>query len=117
MESAFVDDSSLFWPQFCDSPLYFALLSPENSAVETSSDPTASSASQSGLSTLCPISPSAPERRGRWEASLRDFRHEASDKLLVHNKERLGPVIFSLQTTNCASEIRTVSQMRAALRP
>jgi hypothetical protein len=27
MESAFVDDSSLFWPQFCDSPLYFALLS------------------------------------------------------------------------------------------
>jgi hypothetical protein len=40
---------------------------------------------------------------GRWEASLRDFRHEASDKLLVHNKERLGPAIFSLQTRNCAS--------------
>jgi hypothetical protein len=43
----------------------------------------------------CPISASAPERRGRWEASLRDFRREASDKLLVHNKERPGPAIFS----------------------
>jgi hypothetical protein len=25
MESAFVDDFVVFWPQFCDSPLYFAL--------------------------------------------------------------------------------------------
>ena len=27
MESAFVDDFVVFWRQFCDSPLYFALLS------------------------------------------------------------------------------------------
>jgi len=53
---------------------------------------------------LLEVSTSAPERRERWEASLRDFRHEASDKLLVHNNERLGPAIFSLQTRNCASE-------------
>ena len=45
MKSGFVDDFVVFWPPFCDSPLYFAPVIPENS--ETSSDPTASSASQS----------------------------------------------------------------------
>ena len=34
------------------------------------------------------------------------FSARSDDKLPVHNKERLGPAIFSLQTRNCAARMR-----------